>query len=92
MLTYDILRLSSEDSASAEFNTVACFDIIITALVLVACLRLGIGRKFVEMLFYSLAGIQHYLRTSHGTSETYTSTPAHKYFGTGKCSGGSLTA
>ena len=92
VLTYDILRITRGDAASAEYDAVACFDRIIPALVVVAYIRLGLERQAGELFLDSLTGMQHQLKTAHGTSQAYTSTRDHKHFGTGQGSGGSPAA
>ena len=92
MITYDILRITRGDAASAEFDAVACFDRIIPALVVIACRRLGLGRQAGELFLDSLKGMQHQLKTAHGIYQAYTPTRDHKHFGTGQGSGGSPTA
>ena len=92
ILTYDIIHTIREDAAAAEFDAVACFDRIIPAIVVVACRRIGLGRQAGEMLLDSLTGLQHQIRTAHGTSQPFTATHTHKHFGTGQGSGGSPTA
>ena len=84
--------MNRQEAASAEFDAVACFDRIIPALVVIATRRLGLGRQAGELLFDSLTGLQHQVRTTHGTSRAYTSSATHKHFGTGQGSGGSPTA
>ena len=91
-LTYDILRITRQDAAAAEFDVVACFDRIIPALVVVACRRLGLGKQAGDLLLDSLTGLQHQIRTSHGTSQPFTETTTVKHFGTGQGSGGSPAA
>ena len=68
ILTYDILRINRQEAASAEFDAVACFDRIIPALVVIATRRLGLGHQAGELLFDSLTGLQHQVRTTHDTS------------------------
>ena len=83
VLTYDILRITKEEAASAEFGALACFDRIIPALVVLACRRLGLGKQAGEMFLDSLTNLQHQVKTSHGISKPFTTTQENRHFRTG---------
>ena len=91
VLTYDILWIQRKEAATAEFDAVQCYDRIIPALVMVACRRLGLGEKAGKMMFNSLNGARHNLRTAHRISDDYGPEDNLPHFGTGQGSGGSPT-
>jgi hypothetical protein len=91
VIMYDIMRLTRQRGASAEFDAVACFDHNIPALVVAACRRLGLDKNAGEMLRDSLTNTTHSVCTGHGESTSnFKDTPEHVLFGTGQGSGGSM--
>ena len=88
ILTYDYFQLTKENSATSKFDAQANYNRIIPALAVIACQRLGLGQKGADLIYDSLTGLKHQVRTVYGLSDEYGPTLDVSLFGTVQGSSG----
>ena len=69
ILTYDYFQIRKENVATSEFDAAANYGRILPAVAVIACQRLGLAEKAANLVYGSLNGICHKVRTIYGLSD-----------------------
>ena len=70
VLTMDIARLEHRTSAICSNDAKSCYDRILHAIASICMRRMGVAKETCQMMFGTLAQVDHYVRTNFGDSAT----------------------
>ena len=69
-LTFDLLRLSRTPGALCSNDAKSCYDRILHSIAALSMRRLGIPSPPIECMLTCIQQMDHYIRTTHGDSDT----------------------
>lgn len=70
-LTFDLLRLCRAPGALCSNDAKSCYDRILHAIAALSMKRLGIPTPPIECMLKCIQQMEHYIRTTHGDSDSY---------------------
>jgi hypothetical protein len=68
VLTMDIARLEHRTMALCSNDAKSCYDRILHAIASICMRRVGVPKEMCQMMFGTLAQVDHYVRTNFGDS------------------------
>ena len=89
LLLYEYARLTRTSLVTVDNDAKSCYDRIIKSLAMIACIAVGLPLAAAAMHNKTHHGMQHRIKTRHGTLRPYSGTDNDALEGTGQGSGAS---
>ena len=89
LFVYEYARLTRTSLITVDNDAKSCYDRIIKSLAMIACIAVGLPLLAAAMHNKTHHGMQHSIKTRHGTLRPYSGTDTDAFEGTGQGSGAS---